>query len=158
MSDTENEIITVLKKPKSAYIYFCTDKRQEEEIKKLQPKEILKKLGELWQEVKKKNDVEYKKYNQLAEEAKKIYNEQKEKNSNVVVPSKKKKDSVKKEKKNEEEKPPRKLNGYLKYLQANRTGCKENNPSFSSKQVTKLLAEEWGKLNDDDKKKWKEKN
>jgi len=50
-----------------------------------------------------------------------------------------------------------KLNGYIKYLQAKRDGCKTENPSYTSKQITKALADSWNGLTDDVKLEWKNK-
>ena len=157
MSDSENEEVQIqtLKKPKTAYIHFCNVKRPEVKDKNsnLSPKEILSKLGELWQELKNDGGDEYKKYLTMAEEDKVRYQREKEENPDIKEKPRKKRESKKtdddkkkgkdvkpkKEKKtkedNGEEKKPRKLNGYLKFLQANRDGFKAENPEFNSKQV-----------------------
>ena len=52
-------------------------------------------------------------------------------------------------------KPPRPLNGYIKYLQASRCGLKDEQPSYTSKQITSVLADRWRKFSVDEKHKWK---
>jgi hypothetical protein len=189
MSDSENEEVQIqtLKKPKTAYIHFCNVKRPEVKDKNsnLSPKEILSKLGELWQELKNDGGNEYKKYLTMAEEDKVRYQREKEENPDIKEKPRKKRESKKtdddkkktdddkkkeknvkpkKEKKtkenkskedNGEEKKPRKLNGYLKFLQANRDGFKAENPEFNSKQITSELATKWRELTDEDKQHWK---
>ena len=51
---------------------------------------------------------------------------------------------------------PKKLNGYIKYLNSRRALYRSENPTFDSKRVTKDLAEHWGKLSDPEKQTWKE--
>ena len=182
MTDSENEEVQIqtLKKPKTAYIHFCNVKRQEvkDDNDKLSPKEILSKLGELWQELKNDGGNEYKKYVNMAEEDKARYQREKEENPDIKEKPRKKRESKKtdgdkkkeetpkktkekktKEKKtkddNTEEKKPRKLNGYLKFLQAKRDGFKAENPEFNSKQITSELATKWRELSDEDKQHWK---
>ena len=176
MSESENEEVQIqtLKKPKTAYIHFCNDIRKsvKEENDNLSPKEILSKLGELWQELKTDGGAEYKKYVEMAEEDKHRYQREKEENPDIKEKPRKKRESKKSEKTVKEEKPkkekktkekkedgeekkPRKLNGYLKFLQANRDGFRSENPEFNSKQVTSQLATKWRELSEDDKQKWK---
>jgi len=170
-----------LKKPKSAYIHFCNQSRDgvKKENPELTPKQILTKLGELWQQLKKDGGEEFQKYNDMASEDKKEFERVKVENPDAVVKPRKvkkvkktddesseddkpKKTKTKakkqsnKETDGEEKKAPRKLNGYIKYLQANRDGYKKENPSLSSKQVTSELANSWKGLTDEEKLKWKE--
>ena len=167
MSDSENEEVQIqtLTKPKTAYIHFCNDARKsvKDGNDNLSPKEILSRLGELWQELKSNGGDKYKKYIDIAEEDKARYKKDKEENPDMKEKPRKKRESKKtdgdkktKTKENSEEKKPRKLNGYLKFLQAKRDGFKSDNPDFSSKQVTSELAMKWRELSDEDKQNWKE--
>jgi hypothetical protein len=176
MSDSENNEVQIqtLKKPITGYIHFCNDVRKsvKEENSNLSPKEILSKLGELWQQIKNDGGDEYKKYLKMAEDDKTRYNTEKENNPNIIEKPRKKRESKKsnvkdsdgkktKEKKTKtkedsgEEKKPRQLNGYLKYLQANRDGLKADKPEFNSKKITSELAAKWRELTDEDKQHWK---
>jgi hypothetical protein len=186
MSDSENDEVQIqtLKKPKTAYIHFCNDIRNsvKNDNSNLSPKEILTKLGELWQELKSDGGDEYKKYVRMAEDDKARYQKEKEENPDIKEKPRKKRESkkttdgdkkttdgdkkkvkeektkTKKEKKTKEdgaEKKPRKLNGYLKFLQAKRDGFKSENPEFNSKQITSELAMKWRELSDEDKQHWK---
>jgi hypothetical protein len=171
MTDFENEEVQAqtLKKPKTAYIHFCNDIRNsvKEQNDKISPKEILSKLGELWQELKTNGGDAYKKYVDMADKDKCRYQQEKTDNPNIKEKPRKKKDSTKtegdKKKKTTKEKlsdtsekVPRKLNGYLKFLQSNRDEFKSKNSQFNSKQITSELAAKWRELTDEDKQKWKE--
>eukprot|EP00695_Tsukubamonas_globosa_P003436 TRINITY_DN631_c0_g1_i4.p2 TRINITY_DN631_c0_g1~~TRINITY_DN631_c0_g1_i4.p2 ORF type:complete len:140 (-),score=64.84 TRINITY_DN631_c0_g1_i4:231-590(-) len=62
------------KKPLSAYMFFCADKRPEvkEEQPDLKPPQVLKALGEKWREI---SEEDKKPYEKKAEEDKKRYAE-----------------------------------------------------------------------------------
>jgi len=171
MSNSENEEVQIqtLKKPKTAYIHFCNEARKSVKDKNINisPKQILTKLGELWQELKSDGGEEYKKYIEIAEEDKTRYQREKEENPDIKEKPRKKRESKKtsedkKKPKVEEKKPvedgekkPKKLNCYLKFLQAHRDGFKTENPEFNSKQITSELAMKWRELSDEDKQNWK---
>ena len=174
MSDSEKneDQVQTLKKPITGYIHFCNDVRKSvrEENSNLSPKEILTKLGELWQEIKSDGGDEYKKYLKMAEDDKIRYNTEKENNPDIKEKPRKKRESKKNpvndsdEKKNKGKKTKtkvdgevkkRQLNGYLKYLQANRDSLKADNPDFNSKKITSELAAKWRELTDEDKQHWK---
>jgi upstream-binding transcription factor len=78
----------------------------------------------------------------------------------VVEEKPKKKTKAKTEKKQVEssdtESKPKKLNGYIKFLNANREGYKAGNPSLSSKAITQELALQWKALSEEEKQTWKE--
>ena len=197
MTQTENDKVQsqVQKKPKSAYLHFCGEKRSEVKADNLElsPKQILSRLGELWQELKTAGGDNYNKYIKLAEEEKVKYQSLKESEPKVLGKGKSKDKSKGKEsevvevveveeegKKSRKkvidgtevvkkkprkkvtdgaevvEKKPRKLNGYIKYLQAQRQGFIVENPTCNSKQIMKQLAERWTALSDQDKQTWKD--
>ena len=163
-----------LKKPTSAYIHFCNEMRNsvKEDNPELTPKQILSKLGELWQELKKNGGENLQKYIDMASENKKEFEKQKAENPDGVIKPRKTKKTKKSDvssedekpkpkpktrtKEKDENKPPRQLNGYIKYLQANRVGYSAENPTVSNKQVTSDLASLWKGLTVEEKLKWKE--
>ena len=129
-----------LKKPISAYIHFCNAMRNsvKEDNPELTPKQILSKLGELWQELKKNGGENLQKYIDMASENKKEFERQKAENPDGVIKPRKTKKTKDKDAKNsdgdssedkkpnqrtrtktkekDENKPPRQLNGYIKYF------------------------------------------
>jgi hypothetical protein len=160
-----------LSRPKSAYILFCGANRPKIKAENdgINPKKMLELLGQAWKVAKENGqDQEFVK---LAEAEKLKYQTAKDnaKKNNEDIPVAPKKNSKKakavsdkSDKKAEvstsvSEKKPKKLNGYIKYLQANREGCKKQNPDYSSKQVTKALADGWNGLSDGVKLEWKNK-
>jgi len=167
-----------LSRPKSAYILFCGANRPKIKAENdgINPKKMLELLGQAWKVAKENGqDQEFVK---LAEAEKLKYQTAKDdaKKNNEDIPVAPKKNSKKakdvSDKKTTtakatktaevdssvEEKKPKKLNGYIKYLQANRDGCKKQNPDYSSKQVTKALADGWNGLTADVKLEWKNKD
>ena len=74
-SDSKSE----QKKPSSAYIHFCNAQRAavKAEDSQRKPKDVLKRLGELWQELKDKGGDEYNKYVKMQEDEKARYVENK---------------------------------------------------------------------------------
>lgn len=153
-----------MKKPLSAYLLYCKDARPG--LPDCKPKEKLAKLGELWRQLKSDGGSNYQKYVDLAEKEKIAYDKFKAENPDLVIKKKKekepssedgnKKKSKKKEKSESDEEKPKKTNGYLNYLKAKRTDFKENNPKFTSQQITKELAAQWKQLSDSEKQNWKE--
>jgi HMG (high mobility group) box len=179
MSEDNSQKQTI-KKASSAYIWFCNDKR--DGVKKTtESKKVLSVLGEMWQECKASDGEEYKHYLKLAEDDKLRYQQECENNPSAVVKTVRKK-KVSKESsedgKTEDEKPakktkgkkakktvvnedgtappPRKLNGYLNYLQAHRKKVGEANPSFGQKEITREVAGMWQLLSPEQKQQWKD--
>ena len=163
-----------LKKPISAYIHFCNAMRNsvKEDKPELTPKQILSKLGELWQELKKNGGENLQKYIDMASENKKEFEKQKAENPDGVIKPRKTKKTKKSDVSSEDEKPkpkpktrtkekdintaPPRLNGYIKFLKNKREGYSTENPALTSKQVTSNLATLWKELTDEEKLKWKE--
>ena len=167
------------KKPRSAYLIFCADKREEakEELGEgAAPKDILSHLGTMWAEAKQDPD-EFNKYQELAEKDKERYKEEMGESEEAESEDKPKKaktlkaksesDSEDKPKKaktkakaksdSEEDKPKKKMNAYVLFSKENRAQVKEENPDMDSKAVTKELAQQWKDLDDDEKQEWKDK-
>ena len=169
---SENLDVKTVKRSRSSYQCFCADSRAEVKISnpQLNPKEILTKLGELWQLTKKENGEKYQKYQKMAEEEKAIYEKNKKENPELFVKVKKEKTSVVEKKATRKTKTSvklaevsqdgqpktKKLNGYIKYLNKKRDDFRIENPSLTSKLITKALAEQWQTLTVDEKLAWKE--
>ena len=145
-----------LSKPKSAYLYFCAAKRDgiKAENDGISSKQILSKLGEAWSLA--KADGTDKEFILLADGAKAEYQKAKDEGAVLKESKKKVKKTVTKKqaevaeepkktktkktkttsKKDTEQedvvseqlevKPKKKLNGYIKYLQANRDDINTN--------------------------------
>lgn len=152
-----------IKRPKTAWLHFCDCKRSEvkADFPELSPKEVLTKLGELWQECKTaKGEADYIK---MAEDGKTEYNEKyghlpKDTSAKKATKKKDKDGSVKSEDASQstetEKKEPKKLNGYMKYLGAHREELKADGKK--PKEITKELAARWMELSDEEKQKWKD--
>ena len=152
----------------SAYMLFCRDERGQikNDIPDIDNKSILVELGARWKKVKETDPDKLKYYNDLAEKDKKRYQDEK---TNYVKSSSEEDDTaevkeVKKVRKTksknvetEEGAEPKKtkVNGYINYCSANRERCKKDNVGQLPKVITKILAEEWKALSDDEKAKYK---
>ena len=128
------------KKAKSSYICFCNEMRAsvKEDYPELDNKQIISKLGELWQEIS-GDEKKVKKWNVLAEQDKKRYEDEYskfiEENPDEVV--------VKKEKVS---KP---VSAYVLFSNEKRNSVKSDNPDFSPTQVLQELAKLWNALKED---------
>jgi hypothetical protein len=154
------------KKNKSAYMFYCGEGRGEikQENPDLDNKSVVIELGVRWTKIKESNPDKLKYYNDLAEQDKKRYQEEK---GNYVKPSKvdnedgevEKKTKKKTEKVSssdtEEPKKKTKVNGYINYCTVNREQCKLDNPGLLPKDITKKLSEGWKSLSDEEKEKFK---
>lgn len=156
------------KKNMSAYMIFCKDERIQikNDMPDIDNKSILVELGSRWNKLKESDPDKLKYYNDLAEKDKKRYQDEK---VNYVKPSSEEEEEteiteVKKVKKvknrankSEEGAEPKKtkVNGYINYCSANRERCKKENEGQLPKVITKILAEEWKALSDDEKAKYK---
>ena len=139
-------------KGRSAYIYYTQAMREQvkEENPTVDYKEITKILSEKWKEVKEEDSDEYEKYKEMAAEDKLRYEREMEK----YVPSdeeveKKPKKSTKKDPADDIEKI-----GFKKFSNANREEVKNENPDAKPTVITKILEEEWNKMDADEKKEW----
>ncbi len=143
------------KNAKSAYMFFCADKRAEvkEQNPELTPKEITTKLGSMWKEIK---DVEeeVEKYNELASADKDRY---KEEMANYVPSevsegesdAEEKKDKKKRAKKPKDA-PKNAKSAYMFFCQEMRASVKEENPELSAKDITTKLGAMWKEIKDDE--------
>lgn len=159
------------KRGKSAYIFFCSDRRPyiKEENPQLNTKEITSILGKQWKSL--SND-EKQPFLELAEEDKQRYEKEKtewnsSKEDNVTMnythvkkvsyktenvdnsekkTKKSKKKSKKKKNKKSKKKKSKKKSGYILYCQEERDVFQEDYPEMNSQEITKMLASSWKKL------------
>ncbi len=158
INETESNVATKPKKnkkpkdapknPKSAYVFFCSEKRGEvkEQNATLTSKEITTKLGEMWKQIKSTEEAE--KYNQLALNDKDRYKEEMENyvpsDSESVVSEKGKKTRAKKPK----DAPKNVRSAYMFFCQETRGSVKEQFPTLASKEITVKLGEMWQQVKD----------
>ena len=154
------------KKNKSAYMFYCVDGRLD--IKKENPevdnKSIIVELGVRWTKLKESDPEKLKYYNDLAEQDKKRYQEEKsqyvksDKDETEVVEKKPKKKSDSKSTSSSDPVEPKKktkVNGYINYCTKNREQYKLDNPGVLPKDITRKLSEGWKLLSDDEKEQFK---
>lgn len=139
------------KRPLSAYILFCRDRRAA--IKDSHPEykvtDITKELGVQWKNISEK-DKKY--YESLASKEKSRYQDEVKDNP----PQKNgKKEKVSKKQASTEDKPKRPLSSYIVFCSKMRSEIKSENPSFGPKEVTKRLGEVWRGLSDSEKASYK---
>ena len=163
------------KRPKSAYLFFCAEVREavKAELDDPSPKNVMAELGVKWAELKEGAQKDHNRYLKMAEEDKDRYAAEMAEytppsgdEAEEVVP--KKKAPAKKTKSDDEEdeggakaakdKPAKKkTTGYVLFCQEFRPEVKEDNPELPQVEITKLLAEMWKGLPEDEKEEWKEK-
>ena len=138
------------KNAKSAYMFFCADKRAEvkEQNPELSAKEITTKLGAMWKEIK-DNEEEVEKYNQLAATDKDRYKEE----MVNYVPSEEvdtEKPEKKKRAKKAKDAPKNAKSAYMFFCQEMRASVKEENPELSPKDITTKLGAMWKEIKDNE--------
>lgn len=135
------------KRARSAYIYFCTEKR--EEVKKSNPSisntEILSELGKMWKSL---TDKKKKPFVDMANKDKKRYEEE----MKNYVPSENKQNKVKKVKKESNRTP----SAYILFCKNKREEVKSSNPDLKTTEITSKLGKMWSSLDEKSKKKYKE--
>jgi hypothetical protein len=146
------------KRPRSAYILYCTDMR--EEVKRQHPEakpaELMQLMGQMWNNLAGPKKQEY---NEKAKEDKQRYNEQmkgytppEEESDEDEAPSKKRKTKGKGKKKKDPNEPKRAPSAYLLYGQKVREQVKAEQPDAKSSDIMKTIGAMWQKLSDEDKK------
>lgn len=131
---------------KSAYIFFCMDKRKEltEKHPEYSGTTILKTLGNQWSGL---TDKQKEKYNKMAKDDKERYlTEMKSYTPPEGFEGKRGKKVKTGPKKN--------LTAYIFYCKENRNKIKTQNPDLEPKAITSRLASDWNALEDDGKKKY----
>lgn len=145
------------KRPKSAYIFFCQEKRSEvkEANPDMKPTEITSELGRLWSKIKDTNKAS--KYTDLSKGDKKRYenegqnevsdgetkNEEKKKKSKKKLPKKKEDVNEKKQKKA--------TTAYNLFCQEKMQEMEEEFPELKKKDIKVKLSAMWKKMKETDK-------
>lgn len=132
------------KKPKSAYIFFCSAKRNEakeelgEEVKNT---DILKRLGEMWREL---SDEDKEEYTEMATNDKERYAEEAEEAGiEPKTPKTKKKSS-----------PSRGVSGYVIFCGEHRAEVQEEMKGEKPTEVTRRLGAMWRELGTEGQEEW----
>jgi upstream-binding transcription factor len=160
------------KKPKSAYLIFCQENREKikQENPDIQPKEILTKLGSLWQLI--KNEPASNKYVKKALEEKTRYDSELSEYSpseeyNKVMEEYKdnpekfeKKTKTMKTKKQKKvvdpNKPKKPQTIFFKYSKEMRDKVKEEHPEMKTDEIAKELGRRWkNEVSDEEKDEYK---
>lgn len=135
------------KKPTSAYIFFCNDKR--EDVKRKNPNmkvtEIIKEIAAEWRST---PDKKKSAYTKKAQQDKERYLKECE----TYIPPPGYASTVQKKTKRNTGR-----SGYLIYCDEHRPKIKENNPTMKGKEVLSLLGKNWSALTDKQKEKYKAK-
>ena len=143
---TKKEKSDAPKRARSAYIFFCTEKR--EEVKnnpKISNSDILSELGKMW---KASNDKKKKPFVEMAAVDKKRYEE----DMKNYVPSEEKAQKGKAAKAVKAKVSNRTPSGYLLFCKEKRQQVKEENQSAKMTDITTILGKMWKDLSDKKKK------
>jgi hypothetical protein len=138
------------KKPRSAYILFCSENRPKLQKKSpdLNTTQLTSKLGELWKTVSEKDKI---RFNELAKKDKERYESEMQ---NYTPPEGQEEDVPKKrggKAKKERTGPKRPTSAYLYFCEAMRNKVKEENPDMSGKDITTELGKRWKSLSEKEK-------
>jgi hypothetical protein len=146
------------KRNKTAYIYFCSDKRAEAKSElgdDAKATEVTALLGKMWKDLKEDEDrsVELEKYTKMAADDKARYENETKK---VVDTTDDEEDKPvgKSKKVVDDTKPAKSKTGYTYFCQSNRESVKDDNPEMKATEVTKELARMWKELSDEDRQEW----
>jgi len=132
------------KRGKSAFLFFCEENRKK--IKKKYPeftvKEIVSKLGTVWQELKDSNSEEINRYEQMSIKDRNRYkNEMKTYipilNSKIDVKKSTKKPSKRRSKRTQEEIM------FDNFLKNKKTRAKKSHPELDSKDIVQYIKSKW---------------
>jgi hypothetical protein len=149
------------KRGKTAYIYFCSDKRAEAKSElgdDAKATEVTALLGKMWKDLKEDEDrsVELEKYTKMAADDKARYENETKKVVDTTDDEEDKpvKQVGKSKKVVDDTKPAKSKTGYTYFCQSNRESVKDDNPEMKATEVTKELARMWKELSDEDKQEW----
>jgi predicted RNA-binding protein YlxR (DUF448 family) len=142
------------KRNKTAYIYFCSDKRAEAKSElgdDAKATEVTALLGKMWKELKEDDDRsdELEKYTKMAADDKARYENETKKVDEEDKPAKPVGKKVV-----DDTKPAKSKTGYTYFCQSNRESVKDDNPEMKATEVTKELARLWKELSDEDRQDW----
>jgi len=149
--------INAPKRPRSAYILYCAEKRNEAKADHpdAKPAELMKILGDLWNQLPAAKKVEF---TEKAKEDKQRYSEQMknytppEPDSDDDAPPSKRSRGKRGKKKRDPSEPKRPPSAYLIYGQKIRDQIKVEFPDLKSSEIMQKIGERWQKLTEDEKK------
>ena len=148
------------KRGKSAYLFFCAEKRQEA-IARLgsdaKGAEVMALLGQMWNELKedKERENELNHYKKLAEQDKARFT-RKDSNSSQEETSPKAKTSTKaKSEPKAKSDSGKKMTGYVHFCQQHREAVKQANTGMKSGDINKELSRMWKELDEETQVQWK---
>ena len=135
-----------VKKPQTSFFLFMNDRRAKfkEDNPELSLGQITKGLTDVWKAL---TDDEKKKYDDLAAKDRERYNKELEAQGIKPKPVKSK---------DSDGAPKKAQTAYFLYLGEMREKVKKENPDMSMCQQSKLIAEKWKALTEDDKKKYQD--
>ena len=138
------------KNPKSAYIFYCQDEREnvKTEMPDLSAKEILKELGGRWQGTSEETRA---KYQEMAKDDKERYNEE----MKNYVPAPDSEEPEKKQKKKRAKKakdaPKNASSPYIFFCKDERENVKTEMPELTAKEIMTELGNRWKAIKDTEK-------
>ena len=134
------------KNPRSAYILFCNDERVnvKKDMAELNAKEVLKELGRRWKE---EDDSTKTKYQDLANNDKKRYEEEM---ANYVPSEEPETKEKKKRAKKAKDAPKNALSAYNFFCKDEREKVKEKMPNSNAKEIMAELGKRWKDIKDTD--------
>ena len=141
------------KRGKSSYIIFCDAYRPKlkSEFPDANNKEILTKLGKMWDNIKKDNPNEYKKFESLSLIERNRYKEQMEEyknttNENFTLSN----ESKPKESKPKESKP-KEDERFLRFYEKKHKKLLKHDPEIDIETITKKISKKWNSLSEEEK-------
>ena len=138
------------KKPLNAYMWFCSDKREELKGKGFSNTEILRELGRLWKEL---SDKKKKPYVKKAEEDKERYQDE----MKDYVPTEEEKAEKKGKAKKTSDGPKRPIGAFMLFRKDKYQKVKEENPEMKMTDISKKIGDMWKNLSKNEKKKYTDK-
>jgi hypothetical protein len=143
------KLIKSIKKPHSKFYFFGQEERPKikAENPEMPTKEVTKELSKRWNEVEDMSHWEYLvqkdilRFEEQMKAAKLTYEDFNMKKKKLVDPNM----------------PKRPVNGYFLFASEQRGNIKQTHPNANIKEVRAMLADNWKKLSDDEKKKYNDK-
>jgi hypothetical protein len=154
---SSDKVSNAPKRGKSAYLFFCAEKRQEA-IARLggdaKGSEVMTLLGQMWNELKEdeERESEFDHYKKLAEEDKaRFTREVKDSSEEETSPKATKAKSAPKAKADS----GKKMTGYVHFCQQHREAVKQANTGMKAGDVNKELSRMWKELDEETQAQWK---
>lgn len=143
-----------VKKPLSAYMLFCKDRRSIISVG-IAPRDVLKKLGEVWKAL---SDDEKAVYTDKASEEKRRYDEE-TKGTTVEKKTSKNLKTVKNDSDVSDSDPievtKKSLSPYILFCNEKRASVKETHPDMDAKTIIKTLGAMWRALSEEEQQSYK---